>query len=135
MSKNIDLLIIKPGSSKKIYGDLSASFAAIEPPVWGGMIAGFIRNKGYSVEILDMEVEGLTVEQITDEIIKSNPLLINIVVMGPNPSASSTPLMSVTRELLNSLKKKSADIKTILTGIHPSALPERTLREEKTDFV
>ena len=135
MSENVDLLIVKPGSPKKIYGDLSSSFAAIEPPVWGGMVASFIRDKGYSVKILDMEVEGLTVEQIADEIIKSKPLLVNIVVMGPNPSASSTPLMPVTRELLNSLKEKSPPIKTILTGIHPSALPEKTLREEKTDFI
>jgi len=135
MSENVDLLIVKPGSPQKIYGDLSSCFSAIEPPVWGGMVASFIRDKGYSVKMLDMETEGLSAGQIADEIIKSNPLLVNIVVMGPNPSASSTPLMAEIGELLNSLKEKSPQIKIILTGIHPSALPERTLREEKTDFI
>ncbi len=134
-SKNTDLLIVKPGSAKKIYGNLSSSLAAIEPPGWGGMVASFIRDKGYSVKMVDMEVEDLTVVQMAEQIIKSNPLLVDIVVMGPSPSASSTPLMVATRELLDSLKEKNPQIKTILTGIHPSALPERTLREEKTDFV
>jgi radical SAM superfamily enzyme YgiQ (UPF0313 family) len=135
MSKNIDLLIVKPGSAKKIYGNLSSSLSAIEPPVWGGMLANFIRDKGYSVKILDMETEDLGTSQIADKIITMNPVLVNIVLMGPNPSASSTPLMVVTRELLNLLKEKNPQAKTILTGIHPSSLPERTLKEEKTDFV
>lgn len=135
MSENIDLLIVKPGSPKEIYGDLSSSLSAIEPPVLGGLVAGFIQEKGYSVKIIDMEVEGLELEEIADEIIKYNPLLVNIVVAGANPSASSTPLMVVTGGILKALKKKAPDIKTILTGIHPSALPEKTLREEKTDFI
>ena len=135
MSENIDLLIVKLGSPKKIYGGLSSSFAAIEPPVWGGMVASFIREKGYSVKMLDMEVDGLTIKQMVDEIVKINPLLVDIFVMGPNPSASSTPLMVVTREFVNSLKKKNPQIKIILTGIHPSALPEKTLREEKIGFI
>lgn len=135
MLENIDLLIVKPGSPKEIYGDLGISFSAIEPPVIGGLVAGFIREKGYSVKILDMETEGLDAKGTADKIIEINPLLVNIVVAGANPSASSTPLMVVTGEILKSLKKKAPQIKTILTGIHPSTLPEKTMREVKTDFV
>ena len=135
MSKNIDLLIIKPGSPKQIYGNLSQSLSAIEPPVIGGLIAGFIREKGYSVKILDMEVDGLDAKNTAEKIIKINPLLINIVVAGANPSASSTPLMPITIEIVKCLKKKAPKMKIILSGIHPSALPEKTIRETKTDFV
>jgi len=135
MSDNIDLLIVKPGSPQKMYGDLSSSLSGIEPPVFGTAIAGFIRNQGYSVKIIDTETEGLTPELAADEIIKHSPLLVNIVVAGSNPSASSTPLMAITEEIMKALKRKSPDIKTILTGIHPSALPERTLKETATDFV
>ncbi len=135
MPKSIDLLIIKPGNPKEIYGDLSQTLSAIEPPVIGGLVAGFIREKGYSVKILDMETDGLNAKGTADKIIEINPLLVNIVVAGANPSASSTPLMVVTGEILKALKKKASQIKTILTGIHPSALPEKTLREERTDFV
>jgi anaerobic magnesium-protoporphyrin IX monomethyl ester cyclase len=135
MKNKLDLLIIKPGNPKKIYGNLSNSFAAVEPPVLGGLVAGFIREKGYSVKIIDMETEGMDAEMVANRIFEIKPLLVNIVVAGPNPSASSTPLMGVTREVLNSINERNLNVKTILTGIHPSALPERTLREEKTDFV
>lgn len=135
ISEKIDLLIIKPGSPKKIYGDLSKDFSAIEPPVWGGMIAEFIRKRGYSVKILDMEIENLSLDQFSEKVINLNPLLTAIVVMGPNPSASSTPLMPIVIDLLNSLKEKNPKLKTILTGIHPSALPQRTFQETKTDFI
>ena len=134
-NKSIDLLIIKPGNPKKIYGKLSTLFSAIEPPVWGGMIAEFIRKKGFTVKILDMEVEGLEVDEFADKIIKLNPILVAITVMGANPSASSTPLMPITTELIRFIKRKNVKIKTILTGIHPSALPEQTLKETKTDFI
>ncbi len=135
MKEKVDLVIVKPGSPKKIYGSLSQSFSAIEPPVWGGMIAGFVRKKGYSVKIIDMEVDGKDIEEISEKILNSNPLLVNIVVMGPNPSASSTPLMPVSGELVNLLKEKNPKIKIILSGIHPSALPEKTFKETKTDFI
>lgn len=118
-----------------MYGDLSASLSAIEPPALGVWLAGFVREKGYSVKIIDTETESFSIEELADEIIKHNPILVNIIVAGATPSSSSTPLMVVSGEILRALKKKAPDVKTILTGIHPSALPERTLKEEATDFV
>jgi len=135
MPNNIDLLIIKPGSPKKMYGDLSATLSAIAPPFLGALTAGFVRKQGYSVKMIDTEAESLDAAQTADKIIEYNPLLVNILVTGHTPSSSSTPLMVVTGEILKELKKKAPKIKTILTGIHPSALPERTLKEEKTDFI
>ena len=135
MPNNIDLLIIKPGSPKRMYGDLRHTLAGIEPPTLGVWLAGFVREKGYSVKIIDTETENFNHEELADEIAKYNPVLVNIIVAGTTPSSSSTPLMVVTGEILRTLKKKYPDIKAILTGIHPSALPERTLREEVTDFV
>jgi radical SAM superfamily enzyme YgiQ (UPF0313 family) len=126
MPQNIDLLIIKPGSPKIMYGDLSKSLSAIEPPYLAVLLAAFIREKGYSVKIIDTEIEELGIW---------NPVLVNIIVAGQTPSASSTPLMVVSGEIIKKLKAKTPETKTILTGIHPSALPGRTLREEKTDFI
>ena len=135
MPEKVDLVIVKPASPQRMYGSLSLSLAGIEPPIFGIALAGFIRSKGYSVKVFDAETEGLDIRDLAEEIIKHNPLLVNIIVAGSNPSASSTPLMAVTGEILEALKKKSPSLKIILTGIHPSALPERTLKEEKTDFV
>ena len=133
--EGLDLLIVKPASPRKIYGELSASLSAIEPPLFACVLAGFIRQKGFKVGIIDVEAQNLTPQETAEKIIERTPLLVNIAVGGANPSASSTPLMIPTREILNALKRRSPDTKTILSGIHPSALPERTLKEEQTDFV
>ncbi len=114
---------------------MSSSLSGIEPPLWCGLIAGFIREKGYSVKIIDAEAENLSPEQTADRIAECNPLLAAVIVLGSNPSASSTPKMTAAGETLSALKRLSPQTKTLLGGLHPSALPERTLMEEDVDFV
>ena len=36
-----------------------------------------------------------------------------------------------TRAILEEISKRSISLKTLVTGLHPSALPERTMREER----
>lgn len=135
MYKMVDLILVNPGNPKKVYGKLRSNLSGIEPPYWCALIGAFIREKGYSVKIIDSDAENLSPQETVERIIEYNPLLVNIVVMGTNPSASSTPKMPAVREYLEIIKEKRPDIKVILSGLHPSSLPERTLREEKTDFV
>jgi len=135
MKKKIDLVIVNPGNKGQMYGGLNSSLPGVEPPLLAGLLAAFIRKYAYSVKIIDADAENWSPECIAEKIKEYSPLLVNIVVAGANPSASSTPKMPATAEILTVLKKKNPYIKTILSGIHPSALPERTLKEEKTDFV
>ena len=134
MSK-LDVLLINPSSRKQEYRELGASLAACEPPIWTALLAAFIREKGNSVAIIDADAERWTPQHTADKIAEYNPLLVGISAIGANPSASSTPKMPVIRQLLNNLNSKGSHIKTFLYGIHPSALPERTLREEHVDFI
>ena len=80
-----DLLLVKPGNQKKLYGELSQSLSAIEPPLWAGLIAAFIREKGYSVKIIDAEADNWSPDYVADKIIEHNPLLACVVVSGTNP--------------------------------------------------
>jgi anaerobic magnesium-protoporphyrin IX monomethyl ester cyclase len=64
-----------------------------------------------------------------------DPVLIGISAIGINPSASSTPKMEAARTVLEKIRAAGIKARTFLYGIHPSALPERTLREEPVDFV
>ncbi|MFC1942670.1 B12-binding domain-containing radical SAM protein [Chloroflexota bacterium] len=130
-----DLLLINPGAREQVYGKLGESFSGIEPPLFIGLIASYIKQYGFSVKIFDADAENWSPEYTAKKIAEYNPLLTAIVVLGTNPSASSTPKMTAVNELLNALKKNNIETKTILLGLHPSALPERTLNEEKTDFV
>lgn len=135
MRQKLDLLLVNVGNRAQVYGKLGSSLVGIEPPFWAGLIAAFIQKHGYTVKIIDAEAENWDTEYTAGKIAEYNPLLGGIIVLGPNPSASSTPKMTAAGEILTALKKKSPHIKTMLGGLHPSALPERTLREENADFV
>lgn len=131
----LDLLIINVGNTrKKVYQELSKDFSAVEPPFWAALTAGFIRKKGFSVEILDANAENITHEETTKIIEQKNPKFVNIIVYGQHPSAS-TQLMTEVSALCKIIKSLNLSRKIILSGLHPSALPEKTMQEELTDFV
>lgn len=135
MGKDIDLLLINPGGGKKSYGDLRRSVTAIEPPIWAALIAAFVRQKGFSVRIIDVELQDCPDSDIIEQIKEFLPNLAVIGAVGSNPSASSTPKMVSAGRLLKAIKNSLPNIRTALCGIHPSALAAETLKQEKVDFV
>ena len=133
--QQIDCLLINPGSfRKKVYQELSKDFSAIETPFWLALTAGFLRNNNQEVKVLDANAENLDIQETAEKAIIENPKLINIIVYGQQPSAS-TQLMDSVIELCKTIKKINPHKKIILTGIHPSALPKRTLEETNADYV
>jgi len=130
-----DILIIRPCNQNDLYGSLSkAKITAIEPPLWAAINASFLRHQGYRVEILDAEVLGLSHAETANRAVAFNPLLINVAVSGTNPSAS-TWNMTGADLLMREVKKLSPAMRIVISGLHPSALPERTLLEGVADFV
>ena len=131
----IDIVLIKPGSQKQLYGNLSDfRLTAIEPPLWAALLAGYLRNMGYSVVLYDAEVENWNYEETAQKAVEADPLLVAVVVSGSNPSAS-TMNMAGASKIASLVRQLAPHIKTLLGGLHPSALPEQTLSEENTDFV
>lgn len=131
----LDLVIIKPGSQKKLYGQLSDfQLTGLEPPLWGALLTAFLRQRGYGVELLDAELEGWDWPTTARMALEAAPRLVLISVSGSNPSAS-TPNMIGAGRIAGHLKEMSPQTRVVLGGLHPSALPERTLREEKADYV
>jgi len=102
-----------------------APFAAIEPPLWLGLLAGQSRNLGEDVAILDAEADDLTLEDTAKKALAGNGR-VTIVVMGNNPSVSSTPKMPVTERLLKLIP--DADV----AGIHPEATGHNRLAMDRT---
>ena len=130
----LDVLFIHPNASGKTYQELSKDLSAIEPPIWAALLANHTRNRGYSTQILDCEAERLTHQQSALEISSRKARLNIFVVYGQQPSAS-TQNMAGVRETLNLLRQIDKGTKTLLLGLHPSALSRKTLQEEDTDFV
>ena len=130
----VDLVLVNPGNRTQIYQGLGSHFAAVEPPVWVGLIASFIRTRGYTVAILDANAEQLIADETARRIGELNPHLTAVVVYGHNPSAS-TQVMPAAGAICSAIKRSHPLLKVLLLGGHVAALPERTLREEQADFV
>ena len=125
-----DILFIHPANQKKTYQSLSESHTAICPPVWTLLLAGGIQKKGHSVAIYDTNVEGWSVEKA----LSYKPKLIVIMVYGHNPIAS-TQTMPAAIEIIDDLRGNTCNVPIAIGGNHPSALPERTMKEVHVDYV
>ena len=133
MGENCDLVLINPGDKRQVYQDLAADFSATEPPVRAAVLAAYLRNQGFDILIIDANAENITIEETTARVEAIKPHLAAVIVYGCQPSAS-TGNMTVSGKICRALKA-GAPAKVALGGLHPSALPERTIREEGTDFV
>ena len=120
--------IVNPPSRTRVYGPLS-DLAAIEPPVWAGLLAARLWHKGHDVKILDCEAEQMSPEQAAKVLNQDHPNLAVFTVYGQQPSASTQclPAAEAVARLCN--------IRTLCLGTHPSALPAQTLREGPWTYV
>jgi len=126
----IDILFVHTNSSTQTFQSL-LKYAAIEPPIWAALLANSMRSFGVRVDILDCEALQLSTEESYNHIKQINPKLVCFVQFGQHPSASAQNMQG-THELLEMM---DYEFKTILVGLYPSALPEKTLKDEKCDFV
>lgn len=130
----LDLVLINPASRAQVYQSLGSRLAAIENPVWAGLMAEFARRHGLSVEIIDAEALGLTPEQVAEEVAALRARLAVVVVYGHQPSAS-TQIMPAARHTCRAIKDHNPEQPILLAGGHVAALPQRTLEEEPADYV
>jgi anaerobic magnesium-protoporphyrin IX monomethyl ester cyclase len=82
MSKPLDVLFVTPPSRVQVYQDLSRDLAAIEPPVWAGLLGTFLRRRGYEAAILDAEASGFDQQQTAEAIATADPRLAVFVIYG-----------------------------------------------------
>lgn len=133
--KNVDVLLVNPGSRGQTYQGLGHELSAIEPPSLAALFAGYLRIKGLSVDIVDAPAYDMSPEQAAAMIHDDyRPALVVVVVYGFQPSAS-TQNMPWAGQFCRGLKECFPGHKILLTGTHPAALPEQTMREEVVDFV
>jgi radical SAM superfamily enzyme YgiQ (UPF0313 family) len=133
-ASQLDLVLINPASRTQVYQSLGSELAAVENPVWAGLMAAFCRGRGLSVEIIDAEAEGLGPAEVAERIQYLRPLLTAVVVYGHQPSAS-TQVMTAAGAVCTAIKQQASGQAVLLVGGHVAALPEETLREEDADFV
>ncbi len=135
MKGNLDIVLVNVGGTRKqVYQDLGKVFSAIDTPFWAALTAGYLRNKGFNVDILDANALNLDFDETAEALVKANPRYVAIVCYSQQANVSA-PVMVAVGQLCRKIKESNPETRLILTGWHPSALPERTLREEACDLL
>lgn len=129
----MDLVLVNPGGREAIYQELGTDLTAVEPPLWCRLLAGYARDRGHTVAILDSEAESWGPEAVARRAAELNPRLVCMVVFGHQPSASTQQMLGAGLAC-TAIKRVAPDIPLLIVGGHVSALPERTLREERVDY-
>ncbi len=132
--RKLDVLFVHPNGAPIIYQKLSKEYSAIEPPIWAALLAQNARKNGYSTRVLDCEAMRIDAAQSAEAISLYDPRLVVIVIYGQQPSASTQNMIG-TRYLLQELKNNYPGYKTLLVGLHPSAVSRQTMNDEIADFV
>lgn len=130
----LDLLLVNPGGRRRIYQSLADDLTAIETPLWCRIIAGYCRDRGWSVDILDADAWDFDRHEVAGLIEDANPGLVAMVVYGHQPSAS-TQQMGPAQAAVDAIKEKNLKRRVIMLGGHVAALPQRTLKEGWADYV
>lgn len=129
----IDLVLINPGDRRQVFQELGSDLAAIEPPFWVAVLAAYLRNCGFEVRVIDSNAENISPEETAKRVAQLDPRLAAVIVYGSHPSAS-TQNMTTAGRICTALKVNTS-AKVAIGGLHPSALPKRTLQDEDADFV
>lgn len=135
MREKVDAVLINPGSRSQVYQGLGDEFSAIEPPSLAALFATYLRRRGQTVMIIDAPANAYSAEDVAKIVCEDfDPVLVVLVVYGFQPSAS-TQNMPAAGAIAKAIKEDRPEIKVMMTGTHPAALPARTMQDEKVDFV
>jgi anaerobic magnesium-protoporphyrin IX monomethyl ester cyclase len=133
--KKLDILFVHPNAAQEIYQGLANEHSAIEMPIWAALLANHVRSRGHSCQILDCEVERLTVSESAQRIVDENPKVVCFVVYGQQPSASSQNMAGATK-IAAATKLLDPQQRVLFVGGHVAALPKEVLETESAiDFV
>lgn len=129
-----DIVLIRPNCKAQLYYGIKPTDTGVDPPYWLALMGGWLRDEGLNVAVIDAEAAGYTHEETADIVRGLKPKLVGVLTLGDNITAS-TWIMPGAGMLCRTIKETVPGIPVFLWGNHPSALPERTLREEAIDYV
>jgi radical SAM superfamily enzyme YgiQ (UPF0313 family) len=116
------VLLIAP-NYLKVYSYVSEEATMIAPPMGLAYIAGYLREKGVEVQVLDLAAMRSTDELERKWIMESKA---DMVAM-----AATTNTVMLTYDLAKMSKEVLPDAKVVVGGPHPTMEPTRTLEECK----
>jgi anaerobic magnesium-protoporphyrin IX monomethyl ester cyclase len=113
------ILVYPPLSLEERYGELAPA-GHVSPPLSIMAIAAYIRQKGFSVEIVDCEISHYNTTKAADYILSKNPNFVGLT--------ACTISIESAAKLANKIKNLNKDIITVVGGVHISAVPDETMK-------
>lgn len=96
--------------------------SGVYPRIGIASIAAQLKKSGFSIKIVDPEVRGLDLHQIGELIEETKPEVVGFPAF--------TEEINEAHEIAKAIKEQgSSDIRTIVGGPHPSAIPVETMHE------
>ncbi len=115
--QNLNILLIEPKHKD----------VAIGLPLGLAYLAAVLRKSNYNVSVLDCNIQDLDYKAVINKIKDKD---IGIVGLG-----CTTAQINEGWRILEGLRKIRPDIITVLGGVHPTTLPEESLRKDYVDYV
>ena len=132
MDGSLDLLAVWPNNRLRAFGSLGEEVAAISPPVQDGLTAAYVRNLGWTADVLDAEAADWMPADVAAEVERRRPRLV--MVSSDQVNTGDVTKMAAAGETVRAIKNRCPDVPVLLEGVVPSAYPERMLREEGADY-
>ena len=122
----IKVLFINPPYT--LYGGVEGQ-GGKNTPLNLAYLASYLRENKSNLEVKIIDAEGLdlTFAQLLDEVDQFSPHIVGITC----PTAAFYNI----RKICHDLKQKDRDVKIVLGGSHPTALPQETIAETGCDAV
>ena len=120
-----DLVLISPINTQ--LGRFKR-FVPRSVPIGVGIIAGFMRKKGFSVKIIDQELVDINKKSI-EAFLKEckKPHIVGISAMTANVVSGY--------KIAADIKSVNKEVIVILGGIHATVMPDEILKNENIDFI
>jgi len=96
-------------------------------PVVPAQAATLLKKEGFDVVWLDCIAEGISMDDFLKIISEEKPDVIAF--------ETKTPVIKQHWSIIDKLKELNLNLKIVLFGDHPTALPEESFNESKVDFV
>jgi anaerobic magnesium-protoporphyrin IX monomethyl ester cyclase len=107
-----------PGFSRGQRSPAVTRSGTLYYPVWLSYAVGALEQAGHAVDLIDAPAECLNMDQVKERVKSFDPGLVIV--------ETSTP--SITSDVRAADALAAMGIAVFLTGTHPSALPEKTVR-------
>jgi hypothetical protein len=116
------ITLIRPAYSAHVYGATyqqdKDTLREVRPPLGLMAIAGYLKQYGHSVTIIDGEPDLLDDLRTVQLVMATNPKIVGIT--------STTPEYPFAYNVLKRIKRESPDLVTVMGGAHITNLPQHT---------